>query len=97
MHNLVTVELGVITGFFILLRYIITSLLRVKPLYLRDLFLILLNISKRLLITLVPSLDLIIVTTSDSHSSCSKESVEKQFGVVLDLARSVIMSIDKYK
>ena len=47
------------------------------------------------MITLVPSLDLIIVTTSDSNSACSKESVEKQFGAVLDLARSVIMSIDK--
>ena len=49
------------------------------------------------LITLIPSLDLIIVTTSDSNSACSKESVEKQFGAVLDLARSVIMSIDMRK
>ena len=48
-------------------------------------------------ITLVPELNLTIVTTSDSHSACSKKSVENQFDAVLDVARTVILSIDKKK
>ena len=45
------------------------------------------------LITLVPELNLIVVTTSDSNSSCTKKSVEDQFNKVLELAKSVILSI----
>lgn len=45
------------------------------------------------LITFVPELKLIIVTTSDSNSSCSKDSVEEQFNRVLELAKSVILSV----
>ena len=47
------------------------------------------------LITLVPELDLIITTTSDSSSSCTKASVDDQFDAVLDLVRTVILTIKK--
>ena len=46
------------------------------------------------LIVMVPELNLIVVTTSDSHSACSKKEMEDQFYTVLDLAKTIILSVN---
>jgi len=47
------------------------------------------------LITLVPELNLVIVTTSDSHSACTKKSMEDQFNAVLELVKMVILNVEE--
>ncbi|QMU62431.1 MAG: serine hydrolase [Gammaproteobacteria bacterium] len=45
-------------------------------------------------ITLVPSLDLIVITTANAHL-CSRKEQDDQFNEIMDLAKSIILSIDK--
>ncbi len=45
------------------------------------------------LITMVPELNVVIVTTSDGYSACSVKTMEEQFDEVLNLVKRVILSL----
>ncbi len=46
-------------------------------------------------ISLVPDLNLMVVTTSDSDSLCSHKESESQFDATLDLTKRVVLNIDE--
>lgn len=47
------------------------------------------------LITMVPELDMVIVTTSDGYSGCTVKSMDEQFDEVLNLVKLVVLSVNK--